>query len=639
MSGIEVAGLVLGAFPILLNCLEYYKKGFEPLEEWWNFRTKFISFIDDIRHQQMKYQDTLTRLLDPIVTDNKTLTELIDDPRNPRWKDGSLTGPLEQRLSSEQDRFFRIIDRMNEIMQSFNKLLQIEDGQISWAVIPQQKPWQWHYKRLQISFSNGKAKKVKKLEAHNKELEEILGYSERIVPIADRRKSSPPVALLEKVRKHASSVHSTLKKRWKCEGGSHIHEAYLSLRAEVVSVTLSVMFIFSSGGDASSKKKTEEIIIQQNKAQIPTQPMDISLVQRSAALGVTQAELERQQELAKAKPNFLHRSSLILHEIGSSFGLTKKSVRFATSDMSPPTISVTLTRSMEQCSTRQAESLMCSHQSITTTITNDSITLGGLSTSDLISDICVFLHDNESGMGIVEDEFSNHLEFSKSRKGQRMITSEKVELYQLRRILTDGHRHEIELLRRDRFEIAAHIASALLQAYPSPWLPRKWSKNEFYLLVDTETHSVCSTRPFVSQSFVEAHEEEEEEEEEEGKEDEAFDPYQLSEEDTRDCLLNVGVIILELIFGQNIEDCGFYKDYCGKDGKPNDQTDMSAARKWSKKVVRDSGVNIYDVVRRCLDCSFGPKPNFSDVRFRESVYEGVIKPLANYSDVWPEVIQ
>lgn len=84
MSGIEIVGLVLGSFPILLNCLDYYRKGFEPLEEWWNFRTRFIAFIDDISHQMMRYNENMIRLLDPIISDNYSLTALVQNAKDHR---------------------------------------------------------------------------------------------------------------------------------------------------------------------------------------------------------------------------------------------------------------------------------------------------------------------------------------------------------------------------------------------------------------------------------------------------------------------------------------------------------------------------------------------------------------------------
>ena len=130
MSGVEIAGLVLGGFPILLNCLDYYQRGFEPLEEWWNFRSQFIAFVDGMSHQMMKYHQNLIELLDPIVADSESLRQLIDNPNDPRWRDGSLALELEKRLASEHPRFLRIIDRMQEVIHDLKKLLQVDEANV-----------------------------------------------------------------------------------------------------------------------------------------------------------------------------------------------------------------------------------------------------------------------------------------------------------------------------------------------------------------------------------------------------------------------------------------------------------------------------------------------------------------------------
>lgn len=131
MSGVEVAGVVLGAFPILVNCLQYYRKGFEPLEEWWNFRTSFIKFIDDISHEMMKYNTNMERLLHPIIADNDSFRALMEDAKEPRWTDGSLEVLLEHRLASQYGRFLRIVDRMEEIVKSLMDFLQVnKDGDV-----------------------------------------------------------------------------------------------------------------------------------------------------------------------------------------------------------------------------------------------------------------------------------------------------------------------------------------------------------------------------------------------------------------------------------------------------------------------------------------------------------------------------
>ena len=130
MSGIEIAALVLGSFPIILNCLDYYREGFEPLEEWWSFRTHFIDFVDDISHQMMLYDGNMKRLLDPVIVDNDSLISLVQNAKDPRWTDGSLTHILEQRLTSEHERFLRIVQRMEKEIGGLKKLLGIKDGEV-----------------------------------------------------------------------------------------------------------------------------------------------------------------------------------------------------------------------------------------------------------------------------------------------------------------------------------------------------------------------------------------------------------------------------------------------------------------------------------------------------------------------------
>lgn len=131
MSGIEVVGLVLGAFPILLKCLAYYREGFEPLEEWWQFRSRFLDFSDNISHEMMKYRGNMLRLLESINihADDYNLMALLELPTDQIIPKTDLGKSLETYLGSELDRFLRIIGRMHELMMALFKLLQVENGE------------------------------------------------------------------------------------------------------------------------------------------------------------------------------------------------------------------------------------------------------------------------------------------------------------------------------------------------------------------------------------------------------------------------------------------------------------------------------------------------------------------------------
>ncbi|KAI7781263.1 hypothetical protein LA080_014922 [Diaporthe eres] len=253
-----------------------------------------------------------------------------------------------------------------------------------------------------------------------------------------------------------------------------------------------------------------------------------------------------------------------------------------------------------------------------------------------VGDLCTFLTEQNRTAGTLGDEDSQRtFTFSKiSNKRQNQVTA-KARLHSFSELWDAHHQMKINISRRGRFEIATHLASALLQTHLSPWLSPKWTKNDFYFFVDTESYSISSIYPSVCSEFAATPDTA-------IPDDEDTDPdptaQRDNEEETRTRLFTLGVMILELIFGHTIEACQFRREYLGADGRPNDQTDVSAARRWSRRVLGESGPDVSDVVRRCLDCSFGPQPSFADARFREAVYVGVILPLSDYTKLWPEVM-
>ncbi|KAM0801424.1 hypothetical protein BDR22DRAFT_847382 [Usnea florida] len=249
--------------------------------------------------------------------------------------------------------------------------------------------------------------------------------------------------------------------------------------------------------------------------------------------------------------------------------------------------------------------------------------------SQRITDLCSSLQQDSPNpnLGILFDEFDRQFQVVKPiESSPATVAPVSARLVALPEILDAQHQTSIDIARHRRFEMAVNIASALLQIHRSPWLSGRWSKRHFLFLADGE--KVYSDYPYLSQMFMLN-----------GKDpltkDYSLEPSpSVLEEDARDSLFAVGVIILELIFGHNIEDCSFRHSYYGSDNLPNDQTDISTARKWSQKVLGECGVEIADVVRRCLDCSFGPRPNLRNKRFKEAVYEGVIRPLADHLKIW-----
>lgn len=41
MSGVEAAGFVLAAFPLLISALEHYRESAEVLKDWWRYKREY----------------------------------------------------------------------------------------------------------------------------------------------------------------------------------------------------------------------------------------------------------------------------------------------------------------------------------------------------------------------------------------------------------------------------------------------------------------------------------------------------------------------------------------------------------------------------------------------------------------------
>lgn len=130
MSGIEIVGLVLGGFPLLISAAEHYREGFEPLAKWYKFRTQFIAFIDAVDIQKQLFNLTLECFLRSIDIEEDELQRFMEDPGYEGWHRPELFQRLKGRLGPSLGVFKSTIETMNGLMHDLEALLLIKDGQV-----------------------------------------------------------------------------------------------------------------------------------------------------------------------------------------------------------------------------------------------------------------------------------------------------------------------------------------------------------------------------------------------------------------------------------------------------------------------------------------------------------------------------
>lgn len=439
------------------------------------------------------------------------------------------------------------------------------------------------------------------------------------MPLAEKRKLSGPVTRFEKVRQYACSVHNALRLHWNCSRQScRSHQVHLSLRAEPEELDLNVYFILQVDDTHSKPLKREVAIISSRDGTSPsestTQISDVqqgkdftAIQERVLERDTTQKGLGLRGLFTKAPKNTPSTSSSTIGDADVP-SEHRKRVRFAAT---VPT--ATFSHDTQSPEVYFADRMYASER---------------------IADLCSTLRDCEGPrLGVIADEFDCRFSLTTPTEQKPGVAApDTARFVPLPQLLDAFHQGNIDIARHRRFEMAAHIASTLLQIQMSPWLSTKWSKHDLLFLADSE--GIYSYHPYVLRTFP-------------SKVTNSPTPLarfsdhlhlNSSDDNIRTSLFTVGVIILELIFGHNIESCSFRHHYYGANNRPNDHTDISTALEWAHKVLGECGVEIDDVVRRCLNCSFGPRPSFSDKRFREAVYKGVIGPLVNYLKTWQEVV-
>ena len=134
MSGIEVAGLVLGSFPLLISALENYRKIAEVYDDWWQVKKEFQKCKQELKCAELALESNLERFLLPLVVDDDMIQELIIDPAGDGWKDPSLEKKLMDRLPKSYDLFLDTINEIQDVMVVLKQELGVDKTQFMVAI-------------------------------------------------------------------------------------------------------------------------------------------------------------------------------------------------------------------------------------------------------------------------------------------------------------------------------------------------------------------------------------------------------------------------------------------------------------------------------------------------------------------------
>ena len=126
MSGIEIAGLILGAFPLLLSALEKNQEACQVFGDWWKIRKPYESCLKWVQAEHDLFELNLRNLLDPMLADTAMLDELLADPYGKQWRSESLADELRNFLPTNFSNCISMMERFHEHMIALGRELGMD---------------------------------------------------------------------------------------------------------------------------------------------------------------------------------------------------------------------------------------------------------------------------------------------------------------------------------------------------------------------------------------------------------------------------------------------------------------------------------------------------------------------------------
>jgi hypothetical protein len=157
--------------------------------------------------------------------------------------------------------------------------------------------------------------------------------------------------------------------------------------------------------------------------------------------------------------------------------------------------------------------------------------------------------------------------------------------------------------RRQRYHIALTLASSYCRLGYSPWIEHQWSKSDILFPCKSDgTVEVHTVEPYVSRTF-----------------------HEVEQTEKRPVALGkLGIILLELCFGQLLQDNQIRSRLPLGDEYTKETLDIAAALQWSALVEEEAGEKFANAVNWCLSPG---RVAAGKNTWRRELWQNVVAPL------------
>lgn len=127
MSGLEVAGLALGAFPIAIEILGKYREVARRLGFWYKIAAEHKKCDSQLKFHKLLYVSNLKKLLLPLAgLDDTHIDEMLQNPGGKCWSEARTAEYLEKRLGDSHEIYLQCMAEFKEWLQAMNHHLAFD---------------------------------------------------------------------------------------------------------------------------------------------------------------------------------------------------------------------------------------------------------------------------------------------------------------------------------------------------------------------------------------------------------------------------------------------------------------------------------------------------------------------------------
>ncbi|KAI9668924.1 MAG: hypothetical protein M1829_005236 [Trizodia sp. TS-e1964] len=230
-TGIEIAGLLLGAMPLVISALENYEKMLDPVKAMFNYGSELSRATRVLDNSYTSYKQSMQLLLAP-GTEKEKLHIMMKNTDSEYWKETEIVEALQERLGTSYKSYMWTLKEIDIVIMYIAKHISIEGADkitkesleaIIAASPPKIKNGKIEF-RKRVKFTM-KRKKIRssldELAKHISQLDSYLDKADKLEETQLASHKSRFASPLSLMQKNAAMLYTALSKTWCSDHSTH----------------------------------------------------------------------------------------------------------------------------------------------------------------------------------------------------------------------------------------------------------------------------------------------------------------------------------------------------------------------------------------------------------------------------------